>query len=218
MASCAQYHLTDIDLDSACCEFYFGNKWAPEGYAWVFPKGDNEANVGLGIISSSHVSRRPIDYLDDFVGWRFPGAHVLGTVLGGVSVSGRKAQLSTGGLALVGDAGRLTDPLTGEGILNGMISGRIAGNVIADCVGKGDLSAEALRDYDREIERQLGPALDRNYGLKEYLRKASDAKLDWTVRGLKAVKAENIPVTKILREIYMPHSKRAAKFLRLLTG
>ncbi len=218
MASCVQYHLTDIDLDSACCEFYFGSKWAPGGYAWVFPKGDNEANVGLGIISGSRACRQPIDYLDDFVGGRFPGAHVLGTVLGGVSVSGRKAQLSTGGLVLVGDAGRLTDPLTGEGILNGMISGRIAGDVIADCIGKGDLSAEALRGYDREIERQLGPALDRNYGLKEYLRKAGDTKLDLAFRGLKAVKVENIPVTKILREIYTPRSQRAAKFLRLLTG
>jgi digeranylgeranylglycerophospholipid reductase len=218
MASCAQYHLTDIDLDSACCEFYFGSKWAPGGYAWVFPKGENEANVGLGILASSRVCRPPIDYLDDFARGRFPGAHMLGTVLGGVSVSGRKAQLSTGGLVLVGDAGRLTDPLTGEGILNGMISGRIAGNVIADCCGKGDLSAGALLQYDREIEHHLGPALDRNYGLKEYIRKASDRKLDWTVRGLKAIKAESIPVTRLLNEIYMPHSRRAARFLRLLTG
>ncbi len=79
-------------------------------------------------------------------------------------------------------------------------------------------AAEALREYDRKIDRQFGPALDRNYGLKEYIRKASDEKLDWTFRGLKAVKAESIPVTKILREIYTPHGKRAAKLLRLLTG
>jgi digeranylgeranylglycerophospholipid reductase len=216
MASCAQYHLTDIDLDPACCEFYFGSKWAPGGYAWVFPKGENEANVGLGVMSGSRVSRQPIDYLNDFAAWRFPEAHVLGTVLGGVSLSGPPAKLSAGGLVLVGDAGRLTDPLTGEGILNGMISGRIAGNVIADCCGKDDLSADALSQYDREIERQLGPALDRNYGLREYVRKASDRKLDWTVRGLKAIKAESIPVTKLLREIYTPGSKRAARFIGLL--
>jgi digeranylgeranylglycerophospholipid reductase len=141
---------------------------------------------------------------------------VLETVAGGVPVRGRIPRLSTGGLVLVGDAGRLTDPLTGEGILNGMISGRIAGNVIADCCRKGDLSADALSQYDREIERQLGPALDRNYRVKEYLRKASDAKLDWTFRALKAIQVESIPVTKILKEIYTPASKRAARFIRLL--
>jgi digeranylgeranylglycerophospholipid reductase len=126
------------------------------------------------------------------------------------------AKLSTAGLVLVGDAGRLTDPLTGEGILNGMISGRIAGNVIADCCAKGDMSSDALSKYDREIRRQLGPALDRNYRLKEYLRKASDTKLDWTIRGLMAIKVESIPVTKLLSEIYTPASRRAARFIRLL--
>jgi digeranylgeranylglycerophospholipid reductase len=141
---------------------------------------------------------------------------VLGAFLGGVSVCGLIPKLSAGGLVLVGDAARLIDPATGEGILNGMISGRIAGNVIADCCGKGDLSADALSQYDREIERQLGPALDRNYRLKEYLRRASDTKLDWTFRALKAIQVESIPVTKILKEIYTPASKRAARFIRLL--
>jgi digeranylgeranylglycerophospholipid reductase len=218
MASCAQYHLTDIDIDPGCCEFYFGSRWAPGGYAWVFPKGEREANVGLGTVYNGHGLRRSIDYLGDFVSWRFQGAHVLETIIGGVPLRGRIPRLSAGGLLLAGDAGRLTDPATGEGILNAMISGRTAASVIADCLQKGDVSAEALLQYDREIERQLGPALDRNYMLKEFLRKASDARLDWTVRGMKAMKIEGFTVTRILREVYAPRSKRAAAFLRLLAG
>jgi digeranylgeranylglycerophospholipid reductase len=217
MASCAQYHLTDIDIDPGCCEFYFGSKWAPGGYAWVFPKGEREANVGLGVVYNGHSLRRPIEYLDDFIRTRFPGAHVLETIIGGVPLRGRIPELSAGGILLAGDAGRLTDPATGEGILNGMISGRLAAGVIADCLKKGDVSADALLQYDREIDRLLGPALDRNYGLKEYLRKASDAKLDWSIRGLKAMKVESIPVTRVLQEVYSPGSRRAAAFLRLLT-
>ena len=218
VASCAQYHLTDIDVDPACTEFYFGSQYAPGGYAWVFPKGGREANVGLGTVYNNRTLSRPIEYLDDFVRRRFPGAHVLETVVGGVPLAGRIPRLSTGGLALAGDAGRLNDPVTGEGILNAMISGRIAGEVIAGCMKKGDLSAAAMLQYDQEIDRVLGPALVRNYALKEYLRKAGDAKLDWTVRGLKAMRAESIPVTRILREVYSPRSKRATAFLRLLTG
>ncbi len=45
---CVQYYMTDIELDPGCIEFYFGSRWAPGGYAWVFPKGEREANVGLG--------------------------------------------------------------------------------------------------------------------------------------------------------------------------
>jgi hypothetical protein len=54
--------------------------------------------------------------------------------------------------------------------------------------------------------------------LKEYVRKTSDEKLDCVFQGLKAINAESIPCTEILREIYTPRSKRATKFLRLLTG
>lgn len=216
MASCAQYHLTDIDIDPGRCQFFFGSKHAPGGYAWIFPKGEHEANVGLGVVYDGRNLRRPIDYLDDFVAARFPGAHVLETVAGGVPLCGRIPQLSTGGLVLVGDAGRLTDPLTGEGILNAMISGRIAGDVIAACIGKRNISADVLREYDREIERQLGPSLDRNYAIKEYIRSASDAKLDRVIWLLKVMKVENIPCTRILQEVFSPRSKRAAAFLRLL--
>lgn len=218
MAACVQYHMTGLDMDAACAEFYFGSKYAPGGYAWVFPKGEGEANVGLGTVYNGRALRRPKDYLDDFVRQRFPEGQVIGTTVGGVPLRGRIPQLSAGGLVLVGDAGRLTDPVSGEGILNGMVSGRAAGNVIADCVRKGDCSAEALRQYDGEIDRLLGPALDRNYRLKEFLRKASDARLDWTFRGLKALKAENVPITRILKEVFSPggSSGKAAAFLRLL--
>jgi digeranylgeranylglycerophospholipid reductase len=123
--------------------------------------------------------------------------------------------LSAGGLVLAGDAGRLTDPLTGEGILNGMISGRIAGDVIAACIANGDVSAGALQRYDREIGRELGPVLDRNYRLKEFIRRAGDAKLDWTFRALKATGAESVPAAELLKKMYSPGSSHISGLMRL---
>ncbi len=38
MMSCAQYLMTDIDIDAGSTDFYLGNDIAPEGYLWVFPK------------------------------------------------------------------------------------------------------------------------------------------------------------------------------------
>ena len=214
IASCAQYHLADIVLDAGCCEFYFGSQWAPGGYAWVFPKGEREANVGLGTVTSGGTPRRPIEYLDDFVRERFPGARVLETIAGGCPLRGRLSQLSAAGIVLVGDAGRLTDPLTGEGILNGMISGRIAGGVIADCIASGDVSAGALGAYDREVDRELGNALDRNYQVKEFLRKAGDMKLDLTFRTLRLLKVEKMSVSQLLAEVFHPESRRVTGLLR----
>ena len=49
MMSCAQYLMTDIDIDAGSTDFYLGNAIAPEGYLWIFPKGERTANVGIGI-------------------------------------------------------------------------------------------------------------------------------------------------------------------------
>jgi digeranylgeranylglycerophospholipid reductase len=160
---------------------------------------------------------RPVEYLDAFVAARFPGARVLETTVGGVPLRGRIPELSTGGLVLVGDAGRLTDPVTGEGILNGMISGRIAGETIAGCIERGDMSASAMRQYDREIDRVLGPALERNYALKEFVRKASDRRLGLAFRAAKAMGAEKFTASRIIDEIFEPRSRRATGLLRMFT-
>jgi hypothetical protein len=216
IASCTQYHLTDIDIDPGRIELYYGSDLAHGGYAWVFPKGEHEANVGLGVVYNGRKSQSSAGLLDDFVRARFPEAHIIGVVVGAVPISGIIPRLSGGGIVAVGDAARLSDPLTGEGILNAMISGRIAGNVIADCVRKGDVTAATLRQYDLEVAKALGPALERNYILKEQLRKASDAKFSLLFRTARAMGVEKYPTSALLREAFSPKSRRAAAFMRLI--
>jgi geranylgeranyl reductase family protein len=46
---CAQYLLAGVDIDPTCTSYVIGHDIAPGGYAWVFPKGDGVANVGLGV-------------------------------------------------------------------------------------------------------------------------------------------------------------------------
>ena len=43
--SAAQYLLTDVKVDQTVCQYHLGWSIAPAGYAWVFPKGRNTANV-----------------------------------------------------------------------------------------------------------------------------------------------------------------------------
>lgn len=79
--TCAQYLMTDIDIEPDRCDFYLGHEVAPRGYAWVFPKGNNTANVGLGIGGNVN-SHRAIQYLNKFVEKKFGGGSVVATVLG----------------------------------------------------------------------------------------------------------------------------------------
>lgn len=201
VGSCVQFLITGIDIEPSCCDFYPGNAIAPGGYAWVFPKGKREANVGLGILGSRVKDKRPIEYLREFVGRKFPDGKVIESVAGAVCASNALPCISVGGLVLVGDAGRLGDPLTGGGIINGMESGRIAGNVIAGAIKSRDVSASALRRYDHEIYRTLGKTIERNYRAKEKVVNLRDERINWLVRYLSPF-SEAIPASIVLKELY----------------
>jgi electron transfer flavoprotein-quinone oxidoreductase len=54
----------------------------------------------------------------------------------------------TDGLMLVGDAAGFACPIEAEGVYYAMMSGRMAGEVAAEAISKGDTSAAALKEYE----------------------------------------------------------------------
>ena len=69
---------------------------------------------------------------------------------------------------LVGDAGALIDPFTGEGIGNAMISGLKAAETIE--AGRGDYAAHTLKQYDESVYRRLWPELSLSKRMQELVR------------------------------------------------
>ncbi len=111
-------------------------KVAPGGYLWVFPKGKDSANVGIGISVESAKGKSAIRWLDEFVRKRFPDAAILTRIAGGVPCAKTCDQIVKGNVMLVGDAAHQVNPVSGGGIISGMIGGMIAGQVAAETVGK----------------------------------------------------------------------------------
>ena len=199
--TCAQFHLTNIDIETDCLDFYFGNLIAPGGYAWVFPKGDREANVGLGIIGNRVQDIHPEEYLQAFIEKKFPESKVIASVAGAVPVCNMPKRLSGDGIMLVGDSAHLVDPLLGAGIINAMRSGKIAAGVAAKAISKHDVSARALREYDHEIQASLGKVLSRNYRLKEIYRRANDQQINLLLKAIKKMNAEHKSITRIFNAV-----------------
>ena len=170
-----QYLMTNIDIDEDNVEFFMGNQYAPGGYVWIFPKGHRRANVGIGLLGSKiKDGGRPIDYLDKFIETQFPEGKILEMNYGGIPVSGGIDKIYGNGLMLVGDAGQLTDPITGGGIKHALWSGEIAGQVAADAVKSGDYSEKAMKRYQSEWEKKGGKIMRRNLILKDYYVDMSD--------------------------------------------
>jgi geranylgeranyl reductase family protein len=127
----------------------------PGGYGWVFPKGDH-VNVGVGGWEREgprlrqHLARFCREYgipessLENVRGYRLPLLHA-------------RARLAKGRAALLGDAAGLVDPLSGDGIYEAFLSGKLA----SEAVFAGDLEA-----YDRELRRALSSQLAAAWGAK----------------------------------------------------
>jgi len=204
-----QYVMTDIDIDPHATIFYLGNEVAPEGYLWVFPKGDRAANVGIGISGKkSGEGHRAKDYLNRFVNKTFPKGKTIECIVGGVSVC-RPLECTVGdGLVLVGDAARVVDPLTGGGIYNSMFTGRLAANVAAECIAKGDLSKKALMAYDKSWrESKMGKTIERNYLIKEYLIKQPDEKLNAIIHSVAKMNLKEFSTISLIKEIIRVNPK-----------
>ncbi len=200
MMSCFQYRMSNIDFDPEYTHFYLGSM-APGGYLWIFPKGDDSANVGLGIqLAKLDGTKSPKDYLDEFIemnDWLSQG-ETVDMVSGGVSVSAPPEKVTRNGLMLVGDAARIVDPITGGGIANGMKQAKIAGEVAADAIKENDTSEEFLQSYEKRWKERLEDKLWRNYMAKEKAVQLSDEQFDMIIDALSEQKIDEMSTEAIL--------------------
>ena len=214
MDTCLQYRMTNVDSDVRYCDFYLG-KVAPGGYVWVFPKAEGLANVGIGVQVSQVTS--PADaktYLDRWID-KHPGyakGKKIDMVGGGVSISAPLKQTVADGFMIVGDAARMIDPLTGGGIANGCIAGKICGTVAAQAVAAGDTSKEFLQRYEKGWRARLEEKLYRNWLAKEKLVTLSDETFDKVIDVLTGVRLEKLSVHNILKAVHTKYPEVTKEF------
>ncbi len=164
--------------DGNFIELHFIKEITP-GYFWIFPLPDGYANVGIGmrtdILKKKKINlNRVLDELiqeHPLIKDRFQNAEKIGNTVGyGLPLGSRPRRLSGDGYMLVGDAGHLIDPLTGEGIGNAFYSGFIAADQAILCLKANDFSASFLQDYDKRVARVLGSEMRLSRKLQEIMR------------------------------------------------
>ena len=174
MESCAQYVLQHVDFDPDAIYLQFGDRIAPGGYAWLFPKGVGIANVGLGIVALRADGRNAREYLDAWIARRYPGGTSVGSTVGGVIVNPTIKQTYCDGVLLAGDAAHMVNPLSGAGIVNAMKAGRLGGRTAAAAIREGDTSARRLSSYHRAWMDLLGEEHRTHYRIKQALDELDD--------------------------------------------
>ena len=158
-------------------EFYLYKAILP-GYAWIFPLGEGRANIGLGMrldhfrgmkqnleemlqafLRMTGVQERLRDggQLKDIATWQLNFG------------SQKKLQHAFDGALLAGDAAGFINPLTGGGIHNGLLSAKIAAEVVDDALRRGDLSQRSLQLYERLCDEAMAKDMNKAYFLQRLL-------------------------------------------------
>lgn len=139
------------------CEIYFNQNVTPGGYAWIFPKTGAKVNAGLGICMRGdfpnpkkqfykHILTKPMfegSLLLNGGAWYDPTRKPLDNMVGN-------------GIAIIGDAACLVNPIHGGGIGPSMLSGYLAGKTIIEALEKDDVSQKSLWPYNRKYMEMYG--------------------------------------------------------------
>jgi geranylgeranyl reductase family protein len=174
----------------------------PGGYGWVFPKGDH---VNFGVGGWGYAGPRLRDHLRRLCEEHKVDPGELTDVRGHrLPLRRPGTRLAKGHAALVGDAGGLVDPVSGDGMYEAFFSARLAAAATIDLL---EGRAESLDPYEAVVTRALGPVAAAGWGAKVALDRFPRTvfalmRLPMTWRGLEQV---------VLGEVSSPTATKGAE-------
>ena len=186
----AEYDMYAPHCDEREAVLLVGSELAPSGYAWVFPWGNHRVRVGVGIIHPDS-DAKPDAYLNILVagagryGVNLRGAQPLEHHSGLIPSECFAPQFAGNGILGVGDAAGQASSLLGEGIRWAIHAGKMAGEVAATAIEKGDVSRAGLSEFERRWTRRYGKDLRLAHKINQRIARWDDTKWDQRLDVLK---------------------------------
>ncbi|MFQ6086343.1 MAG: geranylgeranyl reductase family protein [Candidatus Bathyarchaeia archaeon] len=167
LAPTIQFQMVGIEVDPDVVEIHSNQAYTPGAYAWIIPKGEGVANVGLGVRTPFikervSIRHRLIRFIKEHSGTTtdLSKGNVISETGGPVPVGGPASKTFAGNVLIVGDAAGFVMACTGCGIPPAIIGGDIAGEVAANKVsGECDLG-RFEETWKMEIGRELEASLE----------------------------------------------------------
>ncbi len=153
-------------------------------YGWLFPEGERRVNIGITYEDPPDGKKNARElfakFLDKHYGERLKNATQVGGFKGHPIVwSYDIEKLTAPGRLVIGEAGLMTHPATAEGIYQGMRSGMLGAEAVADVLVGGKREAEAMEAYEAACRRAFKLSFLGGGVFRKVVR--TDA-LDWMVR------------------------------------
>lgn len=215
MMSGVQYEMVGVNCERMdLIELHIG-AFTDGGYAWIFPKGDDIANVGIGI--SSTCKKPAIDFLNDFIDSYPPlnNAKAVELNVGGDPIGGLIERIYDDNFLVCGDAAGQVDPITGGGIILGMLGGMTAGQVAANAIKDKDYSKERLKEYDILYDKHTQGAIPKLKIAHEVYRSLEDDDFNKIIQAFAGLDIQNMNPKDIIKVFLKISPRLALKFSKL---
>ncbi len=174
----------------------FNQRYAPGGYTWIFPKGKDMVNVGLGIKGTR--SEKPQTYLAEYLrknpkfGGLFKDSKVdmadegkdfpFGAASWSVTVRRQNDCLVAPGFMIVGDTAWVPNPVSAGGIGPALDGGVLAGKTAVRAVQENDVGEENLWEYNLNYFKHYGSKTPPLEAFRIFLQSLGDTQLNYGMR------------------------------------
>jgi digeranylgeranylglycerophospholipid reductase len=166
-------------VDEDMVEVYLGRNLAPDFFAWIIPRKDGTAKVGLATRTGD-----PQQYLQTFMekhpvaSKKLKNSRTTSISVHPIPLAGPIPKTYTNGFLAVGDAASQVKPTTGGGVIFGLTCARAAGKVAYEAVKSSDFSGTFLSRYQRRWKRLVGFDLSAMLRMRKMLNSLSDNRTD----------------------------------------
>jgi digeranylgeranylglycerophospholipid reductase len=216
---CVQATVSNANVEENALYLYAGACYAPGGYAWVFPKANNCANIGLGINGKyATKEKHSIDYLNEFLERFFPDASIQRLISGGVPVSMNLKPLNKKNLLIAGDAGHMVNPLNGGGITHAIDSGIQAGKAAVEACNTPKNIESIFRKYEKDIHKKFGKNHESLYRVKDVVYQLSDDDYNEIGEELLKIDAEKRSFFRIFSQVVKHRPEFLVDVAKAFTG
>ncbi|MEM2969123.1 MAG: NAD(P)/FAD-dependent oxidoreductase [Candidatus Bathyarchaeia archaeon] len=172
-----------IDLELDAVEVFLGQAYAPGFYAWLIPRPDGTAKVGLAVKRGNpKMFLQRLMHKHPVASKRLGRARINRIMFHPITLGGPIARAYADGFLAVGDVASQVKPTTGGGVIFGFTCARIAAEVAHEALLSGDVSSAFLKLYQKRFSQALGFDFRVMLQLRRFLDSISDEKLDSLLR------------------------------------
>jgi len=169
--------IQDIENDSI--EVYFSSEFAEGFYAWIIPKRDGTAKVGLATRQGD-----PRQCLKRFknnhgiASGKMRKSRITHLAYHSIPLGGPISKTYANGFLAIGDAASQVKPTTGGGIVVGLMCAKIAGEIAASAVKEGNFSDKFLKRYEYQWKHSVLFDMKMLLYARRLLNRLSDREMD----------------------------------------